>query len=67
MLSFAARLGLRILQRVGIRNLYVRRFLWVLAIVRWLMKRRHNSTQVVRLRQGENLVVSVDKSEARFS
>lgn len=66
MIGIAARLGLRILQRVGVRNVYVRRLLWVLAIGRWLMNRRHNSTQVVRLRKGENLVISMDK-EARLS
>jgi hypothetical protein len=66
-IGFAARLGLRILQRLGIRNVYVRRLLWVLAIARWLRKRRHNSTQVVRLRNGESLVISIDESEARFS
>lgn len=66
MIGIAARLGLRILQRVGVRNVYVRRLLWVLAIARWLMNRRHNSTQVVRLRKGENLVISMDK-EARLS
>jgi hypothetical protein len=65
-IGIAARLGLRILQRVGVRNVYVRRLLWVLAIARWLMNRRHNSTQVVRLRKGENLVISMDK-EARLS
>ena len=66
MIGIAARLGLRILQRVGVRNVYVRRLLWLLAIARWLMNRRHNSTQVVRLRKGENLVISMDK-EARLS
>ena len=66
MFGIAARLGLRILQRVGVRNVYVRRLLWVLAIARWLMNRRHNSAQVVRLRKGENLVISMDK-EARLS
>ena len=66
MIGIAARLGLRILQRVGVRNVYVRRLLWVLAIGRWLMNRRRNSTQVVRLRKGENLVISMDK-EARLS
>jgi hypothetical protein len=65
-IGIAARLGLRILQRVGVRNVYVRRLLWVLAIARWLMNRRHNPTQVVRLRKGENLVISMDK-EARLS
>jgi hypothetical protein len=65
-IGIAARLGLRILQRVGVRNVYVRRLLWVLAIARWLMNRRRNSTQVVRLRKGENLVISMDK-EARLS
>jgi hypothetical protein len=65
-IGIAARLGLRILQRVGVRNVYVRRLLWVLAIARWLMNRRHNSTQVVRLRKDENLVISMDK-EARLS
>jgi hypothetical protein len=65
-IGIAARLGLRILQRVGVRNVYVRRLLWVLAIGRWLMNRRRNSTQVVRLRKGENLVISMDK-EARLS
>jgi hypothetical protein len=65
-IGIAARLGLRILQRVGVRNVYVRRLLWVLAIARWLMNRRHNSTQVVRLRKGENLMISMDK-EARLS
>lgn len=67
MIGLVARLGLRLLQRLGMRNVYVRRFLWVLAIVRWLMRRRHNSTQVVRLRHGENLVISIDNNEAQFS
>ena len=67
MIGIAARLGLRILQRLGVRNVYVRRLLWVVAIVRWLSKRRQSSTQVVRLRNGETLVISMDNSEARLS
>lgn len=67
MIALAARLGLRLLQRLGMRNVYVRRFLWVIAIGRWLLNRRRNSTQVVTLRQGENLVISMDKNEAQFS
>lgn len=67
MIGLVARLGLRLLQRLGARNVYVRRFLWVLAILRWLTKRRHNSTQVVRLRHGENLVISMDKRDAQIS
>jgi len=66
-IGIAARLGLRILQRLGVRNVYVRRLLWVVAIVRWLSKRRQSSTQVVRLRNGETLVISMDNSEARLS
>jgi hypothetical protein len=66
-IALAARLGLRLLQRLGMRNVYVRRFLWVFAIGRWLLNRRRNSTQVVTLRQGENLVISMDKNEAQFS
>ena len=67
MIGLVARLGLRLLKRLGTRNVYVRRFLWVLSIMQWLMKRRHNSTQTVRLRHGENLVISIDKNEAQLS
>jgi hypothetical protein len=66
-IALVARLGLRLLQRLGMRNVYVRRFLWVLAIGRWFLRRRRSSTQVVTLRQGENLVISMEKNEAQFS
>jgi hypothetical protein len=66
-IALVARLGLRMLHRMGVRNVYVRRFLWVLAVLRWLTKRRQNSTQVVRLRHGENLVISMDKRDAHIS
>jgi hypothetical protein len=65
-LGFVAKVCLRILQRVGMRNVYVRRALWILACVRWIWKRRRGSTQVVRLRKGENLVISTDSREARL-
>jgi hypothetical protein len=66
-IALVARLGLRLLQRLGMRNVYVRRFLWVFAIGRWLLRRRRTSAQVISLRQGENLVITMDKNEAQFS
>lgn len=67
MFGLVAKMCLRILQRFGAKNVYVRRALWILAIVRWVWRRRQGSTQVVRLRKGENLVISMDNKEARLS
>jgi hypothetical protein len=62
-----ARLILRLFQYLGMRNVYVRRSLWVLAIVRWLLRRRQGTSQMMRLRKGESLVVTIEKNETRFS
>ena len=55
---------LRILQYFGMKNVYVRRSLWVVAIVRWVLRRRQGSAQTIRLRQNESLVVTINKNEA---
>jgi hypothetical protein len=62
-----ARLILRLFQYLGMRNVYVRRSLWVLAIVRWFLRRRQGTSQMMRLRKGESLVVTIEKNETRFS
>lgn len=67
MAALVARMLLRILQYFGMKNVYVRRSLWVVAIVRWVLRRRRGSAQTIRLRQNENLVVTINKNEARVS
>lgn len=67
MVGVVARLILRLFQYLGMRNVYVRRSLWVLAIVRWLLRRRQGTSQMMRLRKGESLVVTIEKNETRFS
>ncbi len=67
MVGVVARLILRLFQYLGMRNVYVRRSLWVLAIVRWFLRRRQGTSQMMRLRKGESLVVTIEKNETRFS
>lgn len=63
MISLLARWVFRLVQRMGVRNLYVRRALWVLAAVRWFLRRRKRTTQVIRLRDDEQLLISVNNKE----
>lgn len=67
MLGLVGRICLRILQRFSTKSVYVRRAMWILAIARWFRRRRQGSTQVLRLRKGENLVISLDNNETRVS
>jgi DNA-binding GntR family transcriptional regulator len=48
---------------MGVRNLYVRRALWLLAALRWIVRRRKRTTQVIRLRDDEQLLISVNNKE----
>ena len=63
MISLLARWVLRLAQRMGVRNLYVRRALWLLAALRWIVRRRKRTTQVIRLRDDEQLLISVNNKE----
>jgi DNA-binding GntR family transcriptional regulator len=62
-ISLLARWVLRLAQRMGVRNLYVRRALWLLAALRWIVRRRKRTTQVIRLRDDEQLLISVNNKE----
>ncbi len=66
-MGLIVRACLRLLQRFGMKNVYVRRFFLVFAFLRWLSRRKRDTTQIVRLRKGETLTISIDKSEAQYS
>lgn len=64
LLRFIAR---RLLNGPVAKSPFVRRFLFLVAVLRWLNKRFGGSPQQIKLRRGETLVVSVTKDkEARL-
>lgn len=59
MVSLLVKVAFRLINRFAVRNLYVRRALWVLTFVRWFMRKRQKRSQILNLPKGEDVTIIV--------